>query len=76
MRSSVFTFPTTAWGREGRPREWVWQRFLDRYFPYTPPSVVSPAEARQDAQTLDGRYLVTRRAETTLLSMFNLVEQT
>ena len=61
---------------EGRPREWVWHRFLDRYFPYTPPSGVSPADAKQDAQTLDGRYLVTRRAETTLLSMFNLIEQT
>ena len=60
---------------EGRPREWVWQRFLDRYFPYTPPSGVSPADAQQDAKTLDGRYLVTRRAETTFLSMFNLVEQ-
>src|SRR5437588_12853216 len=38
---------------EGRPREWVWHQFLDCYFPYTPPSGVSPADAKPDAQSRD-----------------------
>ena len=61
---------------ETSPREWVWHRFLDRYFPYAPPAGSSSANAKQDAQTLDGRYLVTRRAGTTILSLFDAVGQT
>ena len=60
---------------EGRPREWVWHRFLDRYFPYTPPPGASVADAKQDAEMIGGSYLVTRRAETTLLDLFGVIEQ-
>jgi len=59
---------------ESSPREWVWHRFLDRYFPYTPPTGTAP-DSKQDLASLAGRYLVTRRSETTLLSLFEVVSQ-
>ena len=30
---------------EESPREWLWQRFLDRYFPYTPPVATEGTDA-------------------------------
>ncbi len=60
---------------EDSPREWLWQRFLDRYFPYTPPAGTEAADAKKDVQEVGGRYKVTRRAETTLLALFNVVGQ-
>ncbi len=60
---------------ENSPREWVWHSFLDRYFPYTPPAGTSTADPKQDIQNLSGRYIVTRRAETTLLNLFEVVSQ-
>ncbi len=59
---------------ESSPREWVWHRFLDRYFPYTPPQGTAPADGK-DVPNLSGRYIVTRRAETTLLKLFEVVGQ-
>jgi len=50
----------------------VWHKFLDRYFPYQPPAGAQVANAAQDAQSVAGRYIVSRRSETTLLKVLTV----
>lgn len=56
-------------------REAVWHAFLDRYFPYEPPKASVPASAATDAQLVSGRYIVSRRPETTILKILNVAGQ-
>ncbi len=56
-------------------RSAVWEKFLDRYFPYDPPAAAAVANASQDAQLVTGRYIVSRRAETTILRVMNAFGQ-
>lgn len=56
-------------------REAVWHAFLDRYFPYQPPQASIPASAATDAQLVSGRYIVSRRPETTILKILNVAGQ-
>lgn len=58
------------------PRTAVWHAFLDRYFPYNPPSTPSVASAAQDAATVSGRYIVSRRSETTILKVTTVLGET
>jgi len=51
------------------PRSALWYHFLDRYFPYTPPKVEKLATAETDARTVAGRYLTTRRSESSFLKV-------
>ena len=51
------------------PRSALWYHFLDRYFPYTPPKVEKLARAEADARTVAGRYLTTRRSESSFLKV-------
>jgi CubicO group peptidase (beta-lactamase class C family) len=60
---------------EIRGREAVWDKFLDRYFPYEPPAGSAVASAAQDAQSVSGRYIVSRREETTILKPLNVVSE-
>jgi CubicO group peptidase (beta-lactamase class C family) len=54
---------------EINPRSALWYHFLDRYFPYTPPKVEKLATAEADARTVAGRYLSSRRSESTFLKV-------
>lgn len=54
------------------PRSAVWNRFLDRYFPYTPPAATAAANA-EDARLVAGEYITSRRSETTILSILTLL---
>jgi CubicO group peptidase (beta-lactamase class C family) len=51
------------------PRSALWYHFLDRYFPYRPPKVEKLASADADAKTVAGRYLTTRRSESSFLKI-------
>jgi CubicO group peptidase (beta-lactamase class C family) len=51
------------------PRSALWYHFLDRYFPYTPPKVEKLASADADAKAVAGRYLTTRRSESSFLKV-------
>jgi CubicO group peptidase (beta-lactamase class C family) len=53
----------------------LWDHFLDRYFPYTPPTVTAPSTAAEDAKTVTGYYLTSRRSQSTLLSATNSFEE-
>ncbi|HZD93710.1 MAG TPA: hypothetical protein VE133_05610, partial [Candidatus Sulfotelmatobacter sp.] len=51
------------------PRTALWQHFLDRYFPYTPPKVEKPSTADADARAVAGHYLTSRRSESNFLKV-------
>ena len=53
------------------PRSAVWNQFLDRYFPYTPPAATMVPNA-EDARMVSGDYIISRRSQTTILSLVEL----
>jgi CubicO group peptidase (beta-lactamase class C family) len=61
---------------KGSGRTLLWEKFLDRYFPYTPPPAARPADAKQQAQKVAGNYLVSRREDTHFLRLLYLLQQT
>jgi len=57
------------------PRTAVWEQFLDRYFPYQPAEPATISRAAADGREVAGRYLNTRRGDTTLFRAFSAVGQ-
>lgn len=57
------------------PRDALWHAFLDRYFPYEPPAGVAVANAAEDAKTVSGSYIVSRRMESNFLAVLNALQQ-
>ena len=60
---------------EGSPRTILWQNFLNRYFPYTPPGAQPVADAAADAKAVTGPYQPSRRSETTVVSALSMFSQ-
>jgi CubicO group peptidase (beta-lactamase class C family) len=58
---------------EGSPRTILWQNFLNRYFPYTPPASQPLADSAADASAVTGTYWSSRRSETTVLSATSML---
>ena len=54
-------------------RSILWEAFLDRYFPYTPPSVPLPDNAKDEAQAAAGTYLVSRRSEASFFKVLSVI---
>jgi len=54
-------------------REAVWHAFLDRYFPYDPPPIPVQTSAAADARLVSGRYMISRRSETTILKVLTVL---
>ena len=54
----------------------VWHKFLDRYFPYQPPAGAQVPNAAQDAQSISGHYIVSRRSQTTILKVLTVAGET
>jgi CubicO group peptidase (beta-lactamase class C family) len=61
---------------KGDPRGMLWDAFIDRYFP-APPAAPEPAiaSAAQDAQSVAGPYVSSRRFETNFLAITSLLGQ-
>lgn len=55
------------------PRTMLWEAFLDRYFPYTPPAEPTLDTAKDNAQAVSGNYMVSRRSETSFLKVASLL---
>lgn len=55
------------------PRDALWHAFLDRYYPYEPPAATAVANAAEDARLVSGRYISSRRAQTTVLKVLNVL---
>ncbi|MGA3209972.1 MAG: serine hydrolase domain-containing protein [Terriglobales bacterium] len=56
-------------------RSALWEGFLDRYFPYTPPPAQKIASAAQDAKSVAGPYWFSRRSDTTLAAVLSAFGQ-
>jgi hypothetical protein len=61
---------------EIRGREAVWHAFLDRYFPYQPPAATVPGDAAKDGDEVSGHYIVSRRADESILKMLTVIGET
>jgi len=55
------------------PRGAVWEKFLDRYFPYQPPDAATPATSAEDMRAVSGSYLSSRRPVTTIFAFISAV---
>ncbi len=63
-------------GAAGPIRSMLFKQFSDRYFPGPlPEGEVDEKTARQNAPLMAGRYILTRRAHTSFLSLSNLLGQ-
>jgi CubicO group peptidase (beta-lactamase class C family) len=72
----LFISYNSAGKGEIRAREAVWHAFLDRYLPYDPPALPVQTTAKADASLVSGRYIISRRSETTILKVLNVLGQT
>lgn len=53
----------------------IFQKFMDRYFPYTPPAPEKVSDPKGDAQKVSGFYIPSRRVETSFLRVGTAFEQ-
>lgn len=73
----IFVSYNSAGRGESEPRGPLYEQFMDRYFPYTPPTPTSVASAAQDARNVSGTYIPSRRPQSNILYLFALLgEQT
>jgi CubicO group peptidase (beta-lactamase class C family) len=61
-------------GQGGQGRLDLWHAVLDRYFPYTPAAATS-STAKEDAKTVSGTYMLSRRSEHSFLKTASLIGQ-
>src|SRR6185295_11405653 len=52
----------------------LWEAFLDRYYPHTPPATAY-ANARDDAKAVAGTYTLSRRSESSFLKAASIISQ-
>ena len=55
------------------PRTILWEAFLNRYFPFTPSVMPTLDSEKVDAQAVSGRYMLSRRSETTFLKVASIL---
>jgi CubicO group peptidase (beta-lactamase class C family) len=60
---------------EVSPRSILFEKFLNRYFPYTQPSGAKVENAKADAEAVSGVYQSSRRFETSFLKLTSLLGQ-
>ena len=58
------------------PRSALWKHFLNRYFPYTPPSRERLSDPKHDAKLVAGTYWSSRRPGPNILDVGNAFGQT
>lgn len=60
---------------EENNRSEIWNKILDRYFPYTPPPASPVSDPHGDAQTVSGYYTSSRRSQTNVLKVTSMLGQ-
>ncbi len=70
-----FVSYNSAGRQEGEPRTELWEKFLDRYFPYQPPAAAAPASAVKDARAVSGTYITSRRDQSNIFSLTGLFDE-
>jgi len=68
----LFVSYNSAGKGEVSGRTILFDKFLDRYFPYTPPAPGAIENAKADAKTIAGLYKVSRRFESSFLKLLTL----
>lgn len=58
---------------EASPRTILWEGFLDRYFPFTPPAATTLDSAKENGQAVSGRYMLSRRSDTSFLKVASIL---
>ena len=58
---------------EVSPRTILWEAFLDRYFPFTPTASTTLDSAKENAQAVSGRYMLSRRSDTSFLKVASIL---
>jgi CubicO group peptidase (beta-lactamase class C family) len=71
----LFVSYNSAGKGEVSGRTILFDKFLDRYFPYTPPAPGAIENAKADAKTIAGLYKVSRRFESSFLKLLTLAEE-
>ncbi|MDQ3063394.1 MAG: beta-lactamase family protein, partial [Acidobacteriota bacterium] len=51
------------------PRTILWEAFLNRYFPVTPPDMPTLDSAKENAGAVSGTYMISRRFESSLFKL-------
>ncbi|MGC1416443.1 MAG: serine hydrolase domain-containing protein [Candidatus Acidiferrum sp.] len=72
----IFVSYNSAGRGEIDARGLLYDKFMDRYFPAPPPNEPVLASAAQDAQSVVGDYEVSRRFETNVLAVTNMIGET
>jgi CubicO group peptidase (beta-lactamase class C family) len=71
----VFVSYNSAGRGDNDPRSELWEKFLDRYFPYQPPAAPAFAGAAKDAARVSGVYISSRRDQTNAFSLLGLFDE-
>jgi CubicO group peptidase (beta-lactamase class C family) len=69
----LFVSYNSAGRGDVEPRGPLFQQFMDRYFPYTPPQTPPVATAKADAEAVSGTYIPSRRPQTNILYLLALL---
>ncbi len=72
----LFVSYNSAGRGDVEPRGPLFQRFMDRYFPYTPPQTPPVPTAKADAEAVSGTYIASRRPQTNILYLLALLGET
>src|SRR5262249_25393646 len=56
-------------GKDQSPRTVLWESFLNRYYPYSPPEQTTPESASEDSKKVAGKYIFSRRSETSCFKL-------
>ena len=71
----IFISYNSAGKSEISNRTELWNKILDRYFPYSPPPATAVADPKADAQTVSGYYTPSRRSQTNILKVTSMLGQ-
>lgn len=63
----------SAGKQEASSRTILWEAFLDRYFPHQPAEIATVSSAKQDADAVSGKYILSRRSQTSFLNTASLL---
>ena len=70
-----FFISSNSAGNGGDLRAAVWTGLLDRYYPYVAPVAAPVTSALRDARSVAGAYQTSRRVETNVVSVLDLLSQ-
>jgi CubicO group peptidase (beta-lactamase class C family) len=71
--TGLFVSYNSAGRGDVAPRGPLFDKFLDRYFPYTPPMTKPLETAEADARAVAGSYIATRRSQTNFLYLLDIM---